>query len=143
MSNTELAVVPSVDSVAGVEVFAARARYRFADDGGAIGTVNLLPAALIPAGALILGAALKVLTPPTSGGAATIALQVEGAGDLQAAAAYNGAPYSTAGQKAITKTWATAPILTTQARNIAAVIAAATLTGGEFEVVVFFLAPGF
>lgn len=143
MSNTELAVVPANGQVGEAEMFVARAKYKFADLGGAISTINLLAAALIPIGALIISASIKVVTPPTSGGAATIALQVEGAGDLIAATAFNAAPFSTGGQKALTKTFATAHILTTAARNIAAVIAGAALTGGEFEVLVFFLPSGF
>ena len=43
----------------------------FAVDGGAVGAINLLPSALIPSGAVILGATSRVTTAVTSGGAAT------------------------------------------------------------------------
>lgn len=142
MNPSELAKVPADNEVGKVDLFVARARYLFSADGGAQGDIALSLSTPLPSGALILAAFLKVTTPPTSGGAATIALKSEGAADLQAAVAFDAAPFSSTGRKALTKTFATAPILTTAARNIVATIAAADLTAGDFEVIVVFLAPG-
>lgn len=138
-------LVPALkdNEIAGLRLFIARAKYDFGVDGGAVGTINLMPSAVLPSGALILSAFVNVTTVPTSGGAATISLNSEAAGDLQAAAAISGAPWSTTGWKAVTKTFATAPIKLTADRNIAMTIGTAALTAGVFEVIVFYLAPGF
>ncbi len=119
----------------------ARARYSFAADGGAVGSINLAGASIIPAGAIVLATLLSVVTPPTSGGAATIAVGVEAAGDQQTAAAISGAPWSAAGAKWATQTFTTAPDVTTAARDIVATIATAALTAGVFDVYVFYLLP--
>lgn len=116
----------------------ARGDYDFAVDAGAIGNINL--GASIPSGALILAAYIEVTTAPTSGGAATIALQLEGAGDVQAAAAISGAPWSTIGHKlSSARTRAAAPLALTAARDIVMVIAAAALTAGAFRVYVEYI----
>jgi hypothetical protein len=64
-----------------------RGDYAFGTDGGAVGTIALMGSTAIPSGATILGGWLEVTTAVTSGGAATVAIQVEGAGDIVAAAA--------------------------------------------------------
>lgn len=139
----ELARPAQDNELSKLQVFEARAKYKFADDGGVQGDINLLPSAVLPSGALVVGGFMNVITPPTSGGAATIAIKVEGAADLQSAAAISGAPWSTGGLKAMTKTpFSGAPIKLTAARNVVATVGAANLTAGEFEVVVFYLAPG-
>lgn len=116
---------PKVQTVRGV--------YDFAVDGGAVGSIDI--STDIPAGAVILGGYARVITAPTSGGAGTLAISVEGAGDIVAAAAVSGAPWSTTGYKSIVPahTGATA-VLTTVARKIKAVIATAALTAGKVEV---------
>ena len=120
----------------------ARGDYSFAVDGGAVGTIPLIGATAIPSGATILGGFLEVVTPPTSGGAATIALSVEGAGDLVAAAAISGAPWSTVGRKSIIPVFTGATMIrTTAARDISAVVATAALTAGAFKVFLFYLPP--
>lgn len=120
----------------GYGLIVARASYSFAADGGAVGNINLLPAATIPAGAVILGGFIDVTTPLTSGGAATIALQVEGAADLLAALAVAS---WTAGRKSILPAFTGASsVKTTVARNVVAVIAAAALTAGAFDVYLFY-----
>lgn len=119
-----------------------RARYDFAVDGGAVGAINLLPAgAELPAGAVILGGFLDVITPLTSGGAATVSVNAEAAGDLVAAAAIAGAPWSTAGRKSLVPAFTGATtVKTTAARNIAATVGTAALTAGVFDVYVVWLA---
>src|SRR5262245_50964390 len=112
-----------------------RANYNFAVDGGATGNLTLRET-LVPAGATVLGGYIEVTTPLGSGGTPTIALQLEGAADLQAAAVFSGAPWSTAGRKSILPVFTGASsIRTTQPRPVVAVIAAGTLTGGAFDVV--------
>lgn len=119
----------------------ARGDYSFATDAGAIGNINL--GASIPSGALVLAAYIEVITPPTSGGLATIELQLEAAGDVQAAAGIGAAPWSTAGPKlSSARTRAAVPLKLTAARDIVMVIAAAALTAGAFRVYVeYFEAP--
>ncbi|HEV8639454.1 MAG TPA: hypothetical protein VG370_35035 [Chloroflexota bacterium] len=118
-----------------------RARYDFAADGGAVGTIGLVGSAVIPSGAVVLGGFVDVVTPPTSGGAGTVAVQVEAAGDVVAAAAVSGAPWSTAGRKSVIPVFTGASSLkTTAARDVSAVIAAADLTAGVFDVYLFYVA---
>lgn len=139
----ELAKVPGDNEISRLPILVARAKYDFAVDGGAVSTINLMPSSQLPSGALILSVLLNVTTVPTSGGAATIGINSEAAGDLQTAIAISGAPWSTTGFKAITKTFATAPIKLTAARNPAITIGTAALTDGVFEVLVFYLPAGF
>ena len=119
----------------------AVASYDFAVDGGAVGAITLRGDSL-PAGAVILDAYLKVTTAPTSGGAATISLGAETAAGLQAATAFDGAPFSTTGTKRITFTATTAPVTTTVVRAITATVAVAALTAGAFTVVVEYIEFG-
>ena len=121
------------------EIKHAVAEYDFAKDGGAVSTINLRGDS-IPSGAIIVNALIDVRTIPTSGGAATIALNTEGAGDIQVATSYNASPYSTATPKRGGAMNGTAtPIKTTAKRPIQATIAAAALTAGKFKVLVSYL----
>jgi hypothetical protein len=113
----------------------ARALYEFAIDGGAVGDITLRGDSL-PSGAIVLDAFLHVDTALTSGGAATVAVKVESAADINAADAISGAPWSTTGAKRTDFTATTAPIKTTAARSIVATVATAALTAGKFSVVV-------
>ena len=118
--------------------------YDFAVDGGAIGSINLRGvgggASPIPAGATIQGGYIDVITPFTTGSAATLAVTVEGAGDIQAAAVVSGAPWSTAGRKSITPafTGATA-VRTTVQRQVVGVIAVGTITAGKAQIVLEYI----
>lgn len=123
----------------------AKGEYDFAVDGGAVGALTLRAAAddelgnTIPIGAVILGGWLEVDTPLTSGGAATVAVTSEASGDLVAAAAVSGAPWSTAGRKSLLPAFTGASTLkTTVARSLAIAIATAALTAGKFRVVVIY-----
>lgn len=119
-----------------------RARYDFAVDGGAVGTITI-SAENMPANAIILGGVVEVDTPPTSGGAGTLAIQVEGANDIVTAAAVSGAPWSTAGRKSVIPAFAGATtVKTTQARGISAVIATAALTAGQVDVLLAYTLMG-
>src|SRR5215218_9308363 len=113
----------------------AEASYSFAVSGGAVSTITLPQQDTIPSGAIVLGGLLEVVTPPTSGGAATIAVNVEAAGDVVAAAAIGGAPWSTAGRKSVIPVFTGATSLkTTAARSITITVTTAALTAGVFNV---------
>jgi hypothetical protein len=127
---------------AGAGFLTARGNYNFATEGGAQSTIGLFGATSIPNGAIVIGGYILVTTPIVGAGA-SIAVQVNAAGDLQAAAAISGAPWSTAGVKNIiprlndAATW----ITLTAARDISVVISAAAVTAGLFDVYLFWLPP--
>lgn len=126
-------------SVAGA-LKAVRARYSFAVEGGAVSTIGLIGATAIPAGAVILGGFVDVITPPTSGGAGTAAIQVEAANDIVLAAAVSGAPWSTVGRKSVIPVFTGASsVKTTVARDVSLVIGAFALTAGVFDVIIFYV----
>jgi len=116
----------------------ARVRYSFAVEGGAVGTIPL-HTDQIPANAVILGGFVDVVTPPTSGGAATLGIGVESGADIVAAAAVSGAPWSTTGRKSVIPAFTGASsVRTTQARVVNAIIATAALTAGVVDVYLFY-----
>lgn len=119
----------------------ARGLYEFALDGGAVGDIALRGDTL-PSGAIIVDAYLHVDTAVTSGGAGTVAIKVESAADIAAAAAVSGAPWSSTGAKRATFTATTAPVKTTAARSITATVATAALTAGKFSVIVEYIELG-
>lgn len=122
----------------------ARGIYDFATDGGAVSTIALMGATNIPSGATIVGGYIDVHTQLTSGGAATIACQVEAANDILTAVAVAS---WTAGRKNILPAptsgalTASTAVRTTAARDISIVIAAAALTAGRFSVVLYYTDP--
>lgn len=123
----------------------AKGEYDFAVDGGAISTITLRASSddmlgnEIPIGSIIEGGYIEVDTILASAGAPTVAVNSEAAGDILAAAAFNGAPWSTTGRKSILEAFTGATVVkTTVKRSLAIAIAAATLTGGKFRVVVFY-----
>ncbi len=117
---------------------AAVGLYDFSVDGGAVGDIALR-GDTIPSGAILVDALVHVDTAVTSGGAATLALKVEGAADVNAADAVSGAPWSTTGPKRTDFTATSAPIKTTAARGIVATVATAALTAGKFTAVVWYV----
>lgn len=123
----------------------AAGEFDFAVDGGAVSTItlrskkNVSTGNTIPAGSVIMGGYVEVDTVFTSGGAATVAITAESAGDLVAAAAVSGAPWSTTGRKSQIPAFTGATtVKTTARRSITLTIAAATLTAGAGRVVVFY-----
>jgi hypothetical protein len=114
------------------------AQYNFAALGGAIGAIPLLGSSL-PQAAIIIDSLIIIDTIITGGAGATIALSVESAGDIQSAAAFGGAPWSTTGAKHGTRNATAAPVTTTAIRPIVATIAGNTLTAGRFRVAVKYL----
>lgn len=114
-----------------------KGEYDFAVDAGAVSTIPFRSDdGPIPIGAIIQSGLLEVDTALTGVGA-SVAVQVEGAGDMQAAAAISGAPWSSTGRKSIVPaaTGATS-VKTTAARTPAMVISAAVLTAGKFRLIV-------
>ena len=113
--------------------------YDFAVDGGAVATITLRSSdGPIPTGSYIMGGLLEVDTIFTGAGA-SVAVQVEAAGDTVAAAAITGAPWSTTGRKSIIPVFTGATSLkTTAARLPAFVISAAVLTAGKASLILFY-----
>jgi hypothetical protein len=121
----------------------AQGEYDFAVDGGAVSTITLRGSGPngneIPAGSVIMGGFIEVDTALTSGGLATVSAGSEAAADLQAAAAFDAAPWSTVGCKSIIPVFTGATsVKTTVKRNLSIAIAVAALTAGKFRVIVFY-----
>ncbi len=134
-------VIPGTGIVGGQGIgFEKRAlyRYSFATEGGAVGDITLRGDS-IPSGAIVTDALILVDTALTSGGSATVALKLQSAADINAADAFDGAPWSTTGAKRGDFDADTAPILLTAARTLVATVGTAALTAGAFRVVVTYL----
>jgi hypothetical protein len=123
----------------------AQGEYDFAVDGGAVGAIALrcssgeVMGSEIPAGSVVVSGYIEVDTAVTSGGSGTVAVSIEGAGDLLAAAAVAGAPWSTTGRKSVIPVGSGATtVKTTAKRVITATVATAALTAGKFRVVLFY-----
>jgi hypothetical protein len=119
----------------------ARAFYDFAVDAGAIGTITMRGDTL-PTGAILLDAFVEVTTAFTPTTTTTVALTVQSAGDLRAAALTNASPavISTTGVKRLLVDGADADLIkATAERSISLVIAAGAVTAGVCSVVVAYL----
>ncbi len=119
--------------------------YDFAVHGGAISTITLaaqsgVAANTLPAGAVVVNAVIDVITILTSGGSATVALQLEAANDIFTATAYSSEPFEATGVEILTPVFATDTtwIKTTAARAPKIVIGTAALTAGKFYVYLFY-----
>ena len=117
--------------------------YDFAVDGGAIGAIAMRGSgsggSQVPAGSVVLGGYIEIDTLFTTGTAATMAISLEAANDIQTATVVSGAPFSTTGRKSITEAFTGATtIKTTVARTLTATIATGTVTAGKGRVVVFY-----
>jgi hypothetical protein len=104
-----------------------KAVYDFAKQGGAISAITL--PITVPTGAFISRVFVKPTTVATSGGSATIALDLGGVA-LKAATAFNNAAFTAS--NIIYSTGA----VTTTAAALTVTIATATLTAGKYEIVV-------
>ena len=133
--------MPIIEGTTSVKT--AVGEYDFAVDGGAISSITLrsstsLPAS-VPTGAVIISGYIEVDTLLTSGGAATVGITLESAGDIFAPITVAGAPWSTTGRKSIIPVGTgAASVKTTAARNIVAVIAAFAVTAGKFRIVLVY-----
>ena len=90
----------------------------------------------LPINAVVIGGFIDVNTAFTSAGgnAGAVAISVEGADDIIAAAAVSGAPYSTIGRKAIVpknNTPESTSVKCTAAREITCTVAGQALTAGK------------
>lgn len=116
-----------------------RGRYSFADDGGAVGVINLTSGTPIPANSIVLGGFVEVDTAVVGAGA-SVQVRVNAADDIVDGAAVAGAPWSTTGRKSVIPVFTgLTTVKTTAARNIVAEIEAAVLTAGVFDVVLFYV----
>lgn len=88
----------------------------------------------LPAHAIVVGGFFDVNTAFTSSASGELAIRVEGAGDIQAAAAVSGVPYSTIGRKAIVpkaNTPESTSIKTSAAKEITCTVSVGALTAGK------------
>lgn len=121
-----------------------RGKYDFAVDGGAVSTIAITAGTPIPNGSVVVGGYIDVTTQLTSGGSATIAVQVEAANDIITAVAVAS---WTAGRFNILPSEQTGALTAstyrklTADRNISIVIATAALTAGVFNVVLKIVPP--
>ena len=107
--------------------------FDFEIHGGEIGTVTL--PAEIPDNAIITGAYVDVLTDPTSGGAATVAIGLNTTTDILAATAI-----ASVTGVVVAKTQADAFKLTAD-RKIQVTIATAALTAGKMAIAIKWMGP--
>lgn len=122
------------------QVQIARGQYDHARDGTLDpGDHDLTAQKLIPANAIILGGFINVATALDGETGATVAVKVEGSADIQAAAGFGSAPWSTTGLKSTVPNFTGAEaILTTEPRAIVATVATEAITAGKFDVVLFY-----
>lgn len=103
-----------------------RITYDFALHGGAVGNIDL-PEYLLPARAVILGGAIRVITAPTSGGSATITVSVGGT-TIKASTAIA----SFTGNLALE----TMPVYSANGGKLRVAVGTAALTAGKFDVII-------
>lgn len=127
--------------IIGAKVGVLVAKYSFAKQGGAVGSINLLTDlnsptsyAKLPAGAIIKQVTIDILTAMTStGGTGTVALTAQSAGDLLAAVDADTISGLVAG---IPVGSAATSIKLTAERTLVAAVAVAALLTGKFNVIV-------
>jgi|GEM_PF-6808961 hypothetical protein len=112
----------------------AKFTYDFDSQGGVSGDI-VMQGTPLPKNAIVWDGVVDVITVPESGGGATIAVTTaQSANDLITAAAIAGAPWSTAGSKALVPVGtAAASIKLTADRAPKIVIGTADLTKGKFN----------
>lgn len=112
----------------------AKFSYDFDAQGGVKGDITLAGTPL-PDNAIVWDGVVDVITPLTGGGSATAAVSTaQSANDLITAAAVTGAPWSTAGSKALVPVGdASNSIKMTAERAPKLVIGTAALTAGKFN----------
>lgn len=89
---------------------------------------------IIPAHAIIVGGFFDVNTAITSSASGQLAISVQGANDIQAAAAVSGSPFSTIGRKAIVpkaNTPESTSVKTTADKEITCTVSVGALTAGK------------
>lgn len=131
--------VVAFDADGGLEMLrCAVGYYDFGVVGGAQGAFDL--GATIPDNSIVIGGLVDAIVTPTSGGAATMALSVEGANDIVNACAFDGGAWLQANQHDVIPAGiGTGAVKTTGAQAITLTIATADLTAGEFFCALFYL----
>lgn len=115
----------------------AQFEYDFSRDGGAIGDI-LLGTKILPGGAKVLYGFVDVQDVVTSGGSATIALSVTGAGDILAATAV--ASFSAnALLDCVPDYTAANMVIVAASAQVTMAVAVAALTDGKFNVNLVYL----
>lgn len=125
-----------IDTAANGGVYVASAVYDFAAKGGAIGTINL--GVFVPNKAIIMDGVVDVLTTfvTASADAGTVALRLQGAGDLVAAIAVSDVtnPWDAGLHNIIPVGTAATMIKLTAQRQLAITIAGQVVTAGKLKV---------
>lgn len=117
----------------------ARARYSFASEGGAVGDIALR-GDKVPSGAIVVDGYVDVTTAVTSGGAATVAVKLQAAADLNAADAI--AAIGATGARKLDKFGDdTARVKTTAERTVTLTVGTAALTAGVLDVYLVYILP--
>ena len=109
--------------------FVQKVTYDFAVHGGAVGNIEL--DCTVPENAVIVDGIVDVLTNPTSGGSATVALKVEGAADLLGATAIASV---TGLVDTVPDGTAANAIKTTADRVVTVTVGTAALTAGKMNI---------
>lgn len=120
------------------------ARCKYDVSGGDSGTVAAHTLGVtIPSMGIVVGGYMDVVTLFTStADTGTIAISVEGANDIQTAAATSGAPWSTTGRKAIVPKFNTpesTSVKTSQARLVTATVGTNAILTGKCYIVLFYV----
>ena len=110
-----------------------KATWDFAEHGGAIGDIEL--DLKLPENAVVYGGIVDVVTDPTSGGAATIALKIESAADLLAPTLL---ALATGQLDIIPSGLAATVVKTTVERTLALTVGVSALTAGKLSVFLFY-----
>jgi hypothetical protein len=106
-----------------------KATFDYAEHGGAVGDIAL--DLKLPDNAIVYQGLIDVVTDPTSGGSATVALKIEGSADLLAATAIA----SVTGQLDTVPDGTAANVVKlTAERTLTVTVTTAALTAGKFHV---------
>jgi hypothetical protein len=106
-----------------------KATYDFAEHGGVVGAIPL--DLTLPAGAIIYNGFANVVTDPTSGGSATVAISIQGANDLLTATAIASV---TGALDLVPDGTAAETIVLTTDKTLTVTVAVAALTAGKIDV---------
>jgi hypothetical protein len=129
--------------VQGGQKQAAVFEYNFDKHGGAVSMI-ILPGPLLPNGAVITDAYMKVITALTSSASGEVSVGAVAADDIQTAAAVSGAPWSTTGLKDVVapEPGTESGYLTLTANGrIRMDITVGALTAGRFKVIIAYDLP--
>lgn len=121
-----------------LEVFAVKAIYNFAVDGGAISTITPRLSCEIPDNAIIVGGTINSTTACTSGGAATVSVGTSAGSSTTSLLAATAVASLSADARINSVATFAAPVKMTAKGNVTFTIATATLTAGVIEATLLF-----